>query len=251
MGEAFYVTLPSNACHDIFPDNNSSNYTITLSQPIELQGPYEVALAEIMYCHTCNNLDTDEESFDLKDKSRPQDPIMHLKLFTGNYESIEILVREINGIFKQNRIDLLLHYSSINKRITILGDHKFSLRFKPPLAYMMGFEPYIWVEAGGNTKRSKYPCDINGGQYNYYVYTNIVEAQHVGDYIVPLLRIVKKEGSYGDLVTLSYTRLHYVPVNKQRIQDIQIELKTDLNTRVRFSYRKTICKLHFRPRSSV
>lgn len=251
MGESFYVTLPSNACHDIFPENDSSNYTITLSQPIELQGPYEVALAEIMYCHTSNNIDTDEESFDLRDNTRPQDPIMRMKLFTGNYESIEILTREINALFKQQRIDLILHYSSIHKRVTILGHDKFSLRFKPPIAYMLGFEPYVWVEAGGSTKKSRYPCDINGGQYNYYVYTNIVEAQHVGDYVVPLLRIVEKQRSYGDIVTLSYNRLHYVPVNKHRIQDIQIELKTDLNTPVRFKYGKTICKLHFRPRSAL
>ena len=81
----------------------------------------------------------------------------------------------------------------------------------------------------------------------FLVYTNIVEEQHVGEFLVPLLRTVKIGGRYGDLITFSYNHLHYVPVNKQRIQDIQIELKTDLNTPIRFTYGKTICKLHFRP----
>lgn len=248
--DSFYVTLPSNACHDIFPDNDGSNYTVTLSQPIELQGPYEVALAEISYCHTWNNIVSVEDSFDLRNHSHPNDPPTYLKIPTGNYESVDLLVREINALFKSVKIELILHYSSITKRVAILGPGGFSLKFKAPLAYMLGFEPDEWISSGSNP-RSKYPCDIYGGQYNFFVYTNIVEAQHVGDYVVPLLRIVKKDGSYGELITLSYNRLHYVPVNKQRIQDIQIELKTDLNKFVRFTYGKTICKLHFRPISKT
>lgn len=248
--ESFYVTLPSNACHDIFPDNDSSNYTITLSKPIELQGSYEVALAEIMYCNTWNNIQTSENGFHVIEKEHPYNPPVYLKIPTGHYESVDVIVREINAMCKSVSIDLVLYYSAINKRITIVGSGKYSVKFNAPLAYMLGFEPGEWIQTTAKTK-SKYPCDINGGQYNFYVYTNIVEAQHVGNYAVPLLRIVKKEGSHGDLITFSYNRLHYVPVNKQRLQDIQIELKTDLNTPIRFTYGKTICKLHFRPISNT
>ena len=244
--QSFYITLPSNACHDIFPDNNSSNYMITLSKPIELHGAYEVALAEIMYCQTWNNIISLEDTFDVIDHTAPRNPPIYLKIPTGNYETVVQIVQELNSLFKQVKIDLVLYYSAINKRISIFGTDRYSIKFKAPLAYMLGFEHNEWIRAGGKPQ-SKYPCDINGGQYNFYVYTNIVEAQHVGDYNVPLLIIVKKEGSYGDLITFSYNRLHYVPVNKQRIQDIQIELKTDLNTPIRFTYGKTICKLHFRP----
>lgn len=246
MAESFYVTLPSNACHDIFPDNNSTNFTITLSQPIELQGSYEVALAEIMYCNTWNNIETSENGFEIIDHSNLKDPPLYLKIATGSYESIELIVREMNAVLKSSRIDLMLYYSSINKRISILGTDRYSIKLSARLCYILGFEDGVWVRMSGKTK-AKYPCDINGGQYNFYVYTNIVEAQHVGDYTVPLLRIVKKEGSYGDVIILSYTHPHYITVNKQRIQDIQLELKTDLNTPVRFTYGKTICKLHFRP----
>lgn len=248
--DSFYVTLPSNASHDIFPNNDSSNYTISLSHPIELQGPYEVALAEIMYCHTWNNIQSTEGGYEILDHTYPTNPPIYLKIPTGNYESIELIVKEMNALFKTVRIDITLYYNSINKRISILGNAKYSLKFDAPLAYMLGFEPGEWVKTAGKPK-SKYPCDINGGQYNFFVYTNIVEAQHVGEYVVPLLRIVQKQGSYGDLITFSYNHLHYVPVNKQRVQDIQIELKTDLNSPIRFTYGKTICKLHFRPISNT
>lgn len=259
MGErdSFYITLPSNACRNIFPENDSSNYTITLSQPIELQGPYEVALAEISYCHTWNNIVFEENSFDVVQhnlQSNPTTPLkeppIQLRIPTGNYESVAELLKEINSLLKKSKIDVILHYSPIAKKVYILGPSGHSLRFHAPLAYMLGFHPNGWVASGENPA-SPYPCDINGGQYHILLYTNIIEAQHVGDFVVPLLRIVKKEGSYGDLITFSYDRLHYVPVNKQRLQDIQIELKTDLNTPLRFTYGKTICKLHFRPISKA
>lgn len=226
------MALPSNACHDTFPDNTSSNYTITLSQPIELQGPYEVALAEIMYRHAWNNIVSTEEYFDLIEHDCPHNPLVYLKILTGNYTSVNLLVRKMNALFKTLKIDLFF--------FVFLQFYK-----------QKGF--YIRKRGIPTADRpsSKYPCDINGGQYNFFVYTNIVEAQHVGDYIVPLLRIIKKLGSYGDLVTLTYNHMHYIPVNKQCVQDIQFELKTDLNTPVRFTYGKTICKLHLRPISKT
>lgn len=216
-----------------------------------------MALAEIMYGHTWNNIHSEEDTFDVVQHDLQRDPKtelreapIQLRIPTGNYETVQEVTKELNALFKKSKIDLILYYSSINKRVSILGPVGYSLRFKAPLAYMLGFEHNGWISSGGNPM-GPYPCDIYGGQYSFYLYTNLVQLQHVGDYIVPLLRIVKKEGSYGDLITFTYDRLHYVPVNKQRIQDIQIELKTDLNTPVRFTYGKTICKLHFRPASKT
>ena len=43
----FYVTLPSNASMDVYPNNKKSNYTTKFNTPIVLDGNYEVALANI------------------------------------------------------------------------------------------------------------------------------------------------------------------------------------------------------------
>ena len=45
--DSFYVTLPSNASMNIYPDNKKSNYTTQFNTPIRLDGNYEVALANI------------------------------------------------------------------------------------------------------------------------------------------------------------------------------------------------------------
>ena len=42
----FYITLPSDASSDVYPDNTVANYTTKLSQRIHLNGEYEVALAD-------------------------------------------------------------------------------------------------------------------------------------------------------------------------------------------------------------
>jgi hypothetical protein len=51
-GTHFYLTLPSNASLDVFPDNKTTEYRVKLPQPIELDGNWEVGLYSISYPHT-------------------------------------------------------------------------------------------------------------------------------------------------------------------------------------------------------
>jgi len=46
---AFYITLPSNACMDLYPNNTLQNFTVKISNSIQLHGAYEVALVEVLY----------------------------------------------------------------------------------------------------------------------------------------------------------------------------------------------------------
>ena len=47
--DSFYLTLPSNLSSNVYPDNKQSQYTTRLPRVIELDGEYEVALAQIQY----------------------------------------------------------------------------------------------------------------------------------------------------------------------------------------------------------
>jgi hypothetical protein len=53
MNSEFFVTLPSNTQ---FPGNTPSNFKVRLPQKITLDGKWEVALTEIMYPHSWNNV---------------------------------------------------------------------------------------------------------------------------------------------------------------------------------------------------
>ena len=68
--EGFYVTLPSNASLNVFKNNTSSSYQVDLAQHIDLEGPWEVALAEISYPHTWFNVPIDAGFFDWREKPK-------------------------------------------------------------------------------------------------------------------------------------------------------------------------------------
>ena len=51
MENEFYVTLPSNSSMQYFPDNRTSNFLTKLSRTLQLDGEWEVAVAEKDYPH--------------------------------------------------------------------------------------------------------------------------------------------------------------------------------------------------------
>ncbi|XP_063003606.1 growth hormone-releasing hormone receptor [Elgaria multicarinata webbii] len=75
------------------------------------------------------------------------------------------------------------------------------------------------------------PMDVmtENGFNTLYVYTDIVEHQIVGDYYVPLLRCVPVSGKNNRCVTIGYDKPHYLPVIKDHIDTITIEIKNDQN----------------------
>jgi hypothetical protein len=54
--ENFYVTLPSNASRQQFPQNMQSNYTVLMPTPLDFAGEWEVALTEIHYPKSWRNI---------------------------------------------------------------------------------------------------------------------------------------------------------------------------------------------------
>ena len=52
----FYPQLPSDSRLDTFLDNTLAEYRVGLPQTITLEGEWEVALTEIHYPHSWNNI---------------------------------------------------------------------------------------------------------------------------------------------------------------------------------------------------
>ena len=65
MGD-FYVTLPSDASMDVFPNNAVTSYNTRLARALNLEGEWEVALTEITYSTTWTNVTSDERWFRVK-----------------------------------------------------------------------------------------------------------------------------------------------------------------------------------------
>ena len=65
METEFYVTLPSNSSMEYFPDNKTSNFVTKLSRTLQLDGEWEVGLAEIDYPHTWYNIREGKNSVEI------------------------------------------------------------------------------------------------------------------------------------------------------------------------------------------
>ena len=65
MESEFYVTLPSNRSVQYFLDNKTSNFVTKLSRTLQLDGEWEVGLAEIVYPHTWCNIREGKNSVEI------------------------------------------------------------------------------------------------------------------------------------------------------------------------------------------
>src|SRR6266851_3523916 len=63
MANNFYVTLPSNASMQYFPENTQSNWITLMNPPIELTDEWEVGLSEIHIPTKWQNIDSSNNSF--------------------------------------------------------------------------------------------------------------------------------------------------------------------------------------------
>jgi hypothetical protein len=80
-----------------------------------------------------------------------------------------------------------------------------------------------------------------------YVYCDIIELQFTGDTMSQLLRTVVVSNKYNSLVSVNYEIPHYVPVNQNHINTINIDIRSDTGNHIHFFDGKVIVKLHFRP----
>ena len=65
----FYLTLPSNASMNVYPNNTVAQYTTKLADTIELDGDWEVGLVEIIYTHTWESVHTKECKITIREMS--------------------------------------------------------------------------------------------------------------------------------------------------------------------------------------
>ena len=96
------------------------------------------------------------------------------------------------------------------------------------IATKLGFEQVTVIE---KETVSPYVAGVNGRFSSMYVYTNIVDAQFVGNVKVLLL---------------SFHYMQYVPIKVKSIKTNEINIMDDKNENVSFGFGKSIITLHFK-----
>lgn len=242
----FYVTLASNASAGVYPQNKIWNFRTKLAKAIHTTQPYEVGLIEAQYPCRWLSFPWEDAVISLGDSKTGYT----LLLATGFYESITRLLEHINKTITKHtpQVDIKLYHESIRNRVYIKGSDFLSLGFRGKLANILGFNPGEMYPADKTRALfAPHPADIHGGCYNMFIYSDIVDHQWVGDSYVPLLRCINITDTHKSHRSLMFDKPHYVHVSRDPIGDIEIDLKSDQNTNIPFTYGKVILKLHFRP----
>lgn len=115
------------------------------------------------------------------------------------------------------------------------------------LALILGIGDGTQKWAAISPRKKYFLVDLRRGLHHIYVYSDIVQYVMVGDVTAPLLRIIPLANTNDDpeQYTHVFNDPHYIPVSRQNIETIQIDLRSDIGDYIPFVSGKSIVKLHF------
>ena len=239
-GTHFYLTLPSNASMDVFPDNKIGSYHVRFPQTIDLNGEWEVGLYSISDSNTWYTLQFKQNHIYYSldgGKSFWSSAIVDY----GYYTSMPELIKSINTAMKKElgNTNITFSFNPRTHKVGVTLATKHCVGLYGQLSKILGF--------GGEdvkvriSKESPYVAELHSIT-SIYVYCNIVQPQIVGNTSVPLLRTIPVGGKSGDVITKTFTNMQYVPVQTKSFEDIEILLRTDTGDLVPFERGKVIAQ---------
>ncbi|CAH3167609.1 unnamed protein product [Porites evermanni] len=222
----FYLHLPSNSSLDKFPNNTLTEYHVGLPQTVSLTGDWEVALTEIHYPHSWNNV---QGNFGNRFFLRNQElsGVWEVLIIPpGHYSSIEDILSKMKGLIenvKRFNNDVTFSYDTFTRKVTVHLQNNVELFFGN-IGFLLGFSP---EEIISNTSTAERQVDLEYGFHDLLIYCDIIQSQYVGDALAPLLRIVPVEGKVGERVSKSFLHPQYLPVSRKQFETVEVDINTD------------------------
>ena len=214
---------------------------------MDLDGAWEIGLAEIQYAHSWYNVKNNEAWLKVHfyKKSQLQ---KHLVLLPDvYYSSAKKIIKAIEG--KRHRTELKnnfnMGFSEISHKINMKVKKYCQVIISSLLQSMLGFRQAIFP---AEEYVSDWVADVKKGLNSLYVYCPLVEPRMVGDGQVPLLRIVPVEGRDGEMITRVFDPIQYCSLLQRRIQTVEIDIRDDTGSIVPFERGRVVVTLHCRKR---
>ena len=169
----------------------------------------------------------------------------------GHYTSPQQLIDIIHdGLNDEGKERIKLRWSAITNRLSFRVDDGAEVKWWDKILCQLFGMPRsgTWDNMGPGDFKGSRVVDMKRGFHSLFIYTDIISPVLVGDASVRLLKIQPIEGDYGQMVSHAYTKMHYVPVQKNYFDIIEINISRDTGNPVHFDFGKVMVKLHFRPR---
>ena len=265
----FDIYLESTGSMEVYPGNRMAVFRNLLPEPLQLDGDWRVALAEIVFPSSIKNVTS--TSYMIYTPKTPYDSSSHVKPSSGT-----IVRREDwsdNATFPAGEYKSVLDILNILKEGTSskkplaeakLQDNVVELKFNKgygisfhdrSILNVLGFTGAFDTNRGGffigsnklvqeqpQPIRGEFPSDIITGTEIFFVYCNIIEQQNVAGTKAPVLRVIdtKRRLKNGELSITSTTtdrsfrELQFKSLVLSSIREIFIELVTATGAYVPF-----------------
>lgn len=269
--DEFDIYLESTGSMETYQNNRMASFRNVLSEPIQLEGDWRVALAEIIFPTSIKNVTTTDYLI-----YTPRTPYDTLPV-SANQAATSIIKQEdwsSNATFPEGEYKSVADILKVLKKGTqskkpledgnISDDNFVELKFADghgisvqdrSILDVLGFEGIIDKNRGGyfigsNKKvretsqpiRGEYPADITAGTNIFFIYCNIIEHQKIAGIKAPVLRVIdtKRKLKDGDLFNSSstthksFSELQFKKLVLTSIREVFIELVTPIGKHVPF-----------------
>lgn len=274
--DIFTVHLVSSASMDLFPSNTLSSFRNYLSEALNLDGTWAVALTEITFPSNIYNVsDTKINVYESNEESGNEElsdvvvrrrvpKTVHVR--PGCYASVIDLLIEIQNT---SGLDMEYNIDDITQKLTLIMKENEGLTFSsqqiPALLGLstvedtfysgrhVGYKTFPYLSE--NTHRGIFPIDMTNGVQFAFVYIDIIDFQHLGDTKAPLLKVIDtdlrlKNGSVCSIEPTHkkvFSNLEYKKLLTNTIRSIKVELRTETGQLVPFAGTgKVLLTLQFR-----
>ena len=206
--ESFTIELVSNASTQLLPENTLSSFTNFLTEQLNLDGQWEVAISEISYPSMSQNVTEGKLMFFDKKLSKSS---QFYYLEPGLYPSITNIVEAMNILIQErqnhgeNCIKVKVSRKTQNVEIYLANEGSGLALFSTDLGHIFGSNvgnEFGVMLGGKGPHKPDFAYDIVR-IHSLMIYTDLIEYNIVGDTKVPSFRcfpFISKLKS-GDIIT--------------------------------------------------
>lgn len=240
-----FIYLPSSVKTKLY-DNKISHFVTEFSAPILLNESfdYEAAILKVLYPTSIQNVYNGSITYFSFAAKKMSD----VSIPTGSYSPEEIVVAFNKTMGADNPFYKLALDKDAKKfylQLNSSGGIQPQMLLGNDLQAFLGMPPMM----NGNGKYNLTPYDLTAGLSAAYLYTDLTSYISVGDTRAPLLCVFTLN-TKDAAPQLEYqpSKPLYIPVTKNLISDIKIEIRGRTGVFIPFESGEIVCLIHIRPR---
>jgi hypothetical protein len=260
------MTLPSNSSISHHPHNTVAQFTTALSQNVELEGDWEVGLAEICLPASWYNITSDMTLFAASG--------CNFNIPVGFYPSVKAVLQKIIEVMIGNdwqekaKIEVVrvisddasvyhltedqlgFLFNPITDEVGVVVPRKSFFYMNKALAKALGFDRNLLENKNSASPHFVFkghrPAYLEQSLLLAYIYCDIIEPTFVGDTKVQLLRTVNVDSANRHIVNHIFPNPIYIPLQKKHFNSIEVNIMTSTGDPVPFASGHSVITLHFR-----